>query len=198
MTLQQPQPPVLLQNALKTLPGVKLLDETSGTPWLLQDMDRDKRPDVVAVVVKTAASGPEYGVFAVHAGTPQEIHWIVDFDVDAIQGVVKGKANDTVIPLFCVDCEANLWFRWSGEDYEAQLHAVGEQIEIGSETQNDPPLYSSPNLASKPLATVPHCTTVTVRKVSGTPEKRWYFVETPEGQRGWIPDDATSSDICVG
>ena len=203
--LQQPQPPALLEQALKTLPGVRVLETdakvlkaAAGAAWLVRDMDRDKRDDVVAVVVKATASVREYGVIAVHARAPEAIHWIIDLDVDGISGVAPGKASDSVVPLFCIDCESNLWFRWSGEEYEAELHAVGEEIEIGSETQADLPLYTSANLASKPLATVPHCTTVVVRKVGGTPEKRWYFVETPEGQRGWIPDSVTSSDICIG
>ena len=196
MGLQQPQPPPLLQQALKTLPDVRLLDSSGA--WLVEDLDRDKRPDVVAVVRKMGPAGSEYGVLAVHARAPREIHWIIDFDVDSISGVAKGKAPDTVIPLFCVDCDTNLWFRWSGEEYEAQLYAVGEQIEIGSETQADLTLYSAANLASKAAAIVPHCTTVVVRKVGGTPDSRWYFVETPERQRGWIPDTVTSSDICVG
>jgi hypothetical protein len=109
-----------------------------------------------------------------------------------------GRAPDTVVPLFCVNCDTNVWLRWSGEEYEAELFAVGEEVELGGETQADLPLYSSPNLASKPAATVSHCTTVVVRKVGGRPDKRWYFVETPEGQRGWVSDDVTSGEICVG
>jgi hypothetical protein len=45
---------------------------------------------------------------------------------------------------------------------------------------------------------VAHCTTVVVRKVGGTPDQRWYFVETPEGQLGWIPDRVISTEICIG
>ena len=110
----------------------------------------------------------------------------------------KGPAPDTVVPLFCVECDANIWFRWSGEEYEAELYAVGEKIDIGSETQADLPLYSSPNLASKPVTTVAHCTTVVVRKVGGTPDARWYFVETPEAQRGWISDKVTAPTSASG
>ena len=199
LLLQAPErPPALLEQALKTLPDVKLLDSSRGAAWIVQDMDRDKQPDVVAVVVKPSPSAPEFGVIAVHARAPQEINWIIDLDADSISGVAKGKAPDTAVPLFCTDCDSNLWFRWSGEEYEAELYAVGEEIEIGSETQADLPLYASANLASKPVATVPHCTTVVVRKVGGTPDKRWYFVETPERLRGWIPDTVTSSGICVG
>jgi hypothetical protein len=199
MAMQQTAalPPPMLDEALKTLPGVRLAASTDAAAWLLQDTDRDQQPDVVAVVVKRSAGRSEFGVIAVHARTPREIHWIIPLDADPISGVTKGKAADIVIPLFCVDCDSNLWFRWSGEEYEPELYAVGEELELGSETQADLPLYSSPNLASKPVTKVPHCTTAVVRKVGGTPDKRWYFVETPEGQ-GWVADDVTSGNVCVG
>jgi hypothetical protein len=150
----------------------------------------------VAVVV-SATGAREFGVIAVHARNPEEMHWVVPLDVDPILGLAKGRAPDTVVPLFCVNCDTNVWLRWSGEEYEAELFAVGEEVELGSETQADLPLYSSPNLAAKPAATVSHCTTVVVRKVGGTPDKRWYFVETPEGLRGWVSDDVTSGEVCV-
>ena len=210
---QQPQPPSLLEQALKTEPGIRLLVPATDLkeysqqqlqefgywpPWLAQDVDRDKRPDVVAVVVRPSPTGTEYGVVAVHARAPKEVQWVVPLDVDPINGVAKGPAPDTVVPLFCVQCDSNIWFRWSGEEYEADLYAVGEKIDIGSETQEDLPLYSSPNLASKPVTRVEHCTTVVVRKVGGTPDERWYFVEAPDGERGWISDKVTAADICIG
>jgi hypothetical protein len=211
--LPQTQPPALLEQALKTEPGIRLLVPATDLreysqdqlqkfgywpPWLEGDFDRDMRPDVMAVVVKPAPGGSEFGIIAVHARAPKEVQWVVPLDVDPINGIAKGPAADTVIPLFCVECDANAWFRWSGEEYEAELYAVGEKIDIGSETQADLPLYSSANLASKPVTSVAHCTTVTVRKVAGTPDERWYFVETPEGQRGWVSDKVTGADICVG
>jgi hypothetical protein len=209
----QPQPPALLVQALKAEPGVRLLVPATDLrdytelelqkfgywpPWLEQDFDRDKRLDVVAVVVKPSPDGTEYGVVAVHARAPKEVQWVVPLDTEPINGVTKGPASDTIVPLFCIECDANLWYRWSGEEYEADLYAVGEKIDIGSETQEDLRLYSSANLASKPVTTVPHCTTVVVRKVGGTPDERWYFVETPDGERGWIPDKVTAADICIG
>jgi hypothetical protein len=209
----QMQRPALLEQALKLEPGIRLLVpatdlrdysqaqlETFGywPPWLEGDFDRDMRPDVMAVVVKPAPSGAEFGIIAVHSGAPKEVQWVVPLDVDPINGIAKGPALDTVIPLFCVQCDANAWFRWSGEEYEAELYAVGEKIDVGSETQADLPLYSSANLASKTVTTVAHCTTVTVRKVGGTPEQRWYYVETPDGERGWIIDKVTAADICIG
>lgn len=205
--------PQLLERALKSEPGVRLLvpatdlREYSQTelekfgywpPWLEQDLDGDKRSDIVAVVVKPSPGGTEYGIAAVHARTPKQIEWVVPLDTEAIYGITKGPAPGTVVPLFCIECDSNLWFRWSGEEYEPTLYAVGEKIDIGSETQAGLPLYSSPNLASKPVTTVDHCTTVIVRKVGGTPEQRWYFVEAPDGQRGWVSDKFTAADICIG
>lgn len=210
---QKPQPPPVLEQALKTEPGIRLLALATDlpqyselalqkfgywAPWLVQDFDRDQQPDVVAVVVKPSPSGTEYGVIAVHAKSPQSIEWVVPLDTEPVNGVTKGPAPDTVVPLFCIECDANLWFRWSGEEYEPTLYAVGEKIDIGSETQADIPLYSSPNLTSKPVTTVAHCTTVIVRKVGGTPETRWYYVETPEAERGWVSDKVTAPDICIG
>jgi hypothetical protein len=210
---QQPQTPSLLAQALKSEPGVRLLVPATDLPeytefelqkfgywppWLVRDLDRDKQADVVAVVVKPSPTGTEYGVVAVHAQAPKELQWVVPLDTEPINGVAQGPAPDTVLPLFCVECDANLWFRWSGEEYETTLYAVGEKIDIGSETEADLTLYSAANLVSKPVTTVPHCTTVVVQKVGGTPEQRWYFVETPEGQRGWISDNVTAPDICIG
>lgn len=210
---QQPQPPALLEQALKSEPGVRLLAPATDLreysqleldkfgywpPWLVRDLDRDRRPDIAAVVVKPSPKGTEYGVVAVHARAPKTLLWVVPLDTEAINGVAQGPAADTVVPLFCVQCDANVWFRWSGEEYEADLFAVGEKIDIGSETQADLPLYTSANLASKPVTTVEHCTTVVVRKVGGTSDERWYYVETPDGQRGWIPDTVTAADICIG
>jgi hypothetical protein len=209
----QPTPPALLMQALQREPGVRLLNPATDLrqysqfelqkfgywpPWIEQDVDRDTRADVVAVVVKPSPSGTEYGVVAIHARTPNEVQWVIPLDIEPVNGVTKGPASDTIVPLFCIECDANLWFRWSGEEYEADLYAVGEKIDIGSETQDDLTLYTSPNLASKPITRVAHCTTVVVRKVGGTPEQRWYFVETPEAERGWISDKYTATDICIG
>lgn len=213
MALQQAAPPPLLLAALKSEPGLRVLAPATDLreytqselqkfgywpPWLERDLDRDNRPDVVAVVVKPSSSGREFGVIAVHAATPNEIHWVVPLDAEAINGIAQGQAPDVVVPLFCVECDANTWLRWSGEEYEAELHAVGERIEIGTETQADLPLYSAASSTSKPLTTIAHCTAVVVRKVGGTPEHRWYFVETPEDQRGWISERIVSAGICIG
>lgn len=213
--LQSPQmpPPAPLEGALKMEPGIRLLVPATDLreysqaqleklgywpPWLVADFDRDMRPDVIAVVVKPAPGGSEFGIIAAHSRSPKQVQWVVPLDIDPVNGIAKGPASDTVIPLFCVECDGNPWFRWSGEEYEAELYAVGEKVDIGDQTQSDLPLYSSADVASKPVTTVAHCTTATVHKVGGTPEGRWYFVETPEGSRGWVSDRVTASGICVG
>ena len=205
--------PELLVQALASEPGIRVLNPATDLreytelelqkfgywpPWLMQDFDHDKRPDVVAVVVKPSPTGTEYGVVAVHARTPKEVQWVVPLDTEPINGVTKGPASDTVVPLFCIECDSNIWFRWSGEEYEENLHAVGEKVAVGSETQADLPLYATANIASKAVTTVEHCTTVIVRKVGGTPDVRWYYVEAPGGERGWISDKFTEADICIG
>ena len=157
------------------------------------------RPDVAAVVVAVKPSGrTEFGVIAFHSGNPKQIEWVIPLDADPINGVTKGPAANALVPLFCVECDSNTWFRWSGEEYEAELYAVGEKVDVGNETQADLTLFSAANLASKPVTTVPHCSTVIVQKVGGTADQRWYFVETPDGQRGWVPASATSANLCVG
>ena len=211
---QPPQPPPqLLAQGLKAEPGLRLLVPSADLqeytqeqlqafgywpPWRVHDLDGDMQPDVVAVVVKPSAKGAEFGVMAIHARAPGVVQWVVPLDVDPINGVAQGPAPDTVVPLFCVECDANTWFRWSGDEYEADLYAVGEKIDLGSETQDDLPLYGSANLVSKQVGAVPHCTTVVVLKVGGAPDARWYFVETPEGRRGWVQDKAAPVGLCVG
>ena len=213
LALQQAPPP-LLQQALKLEPGVRLLDPakdlreyTRGDlekfgywpPWIVEDFDGDMRPDIAAVVVAVKPSGrAEFGVIALHSGNPKQIEWVIPLDADPINGVTKGPAANALVPLFCVECDSNTWFRWSGEEYEPELYAVGEKVDVGNETQADLTLFSAANLASKPVTTVPHCSTVVIQKVGGTADQRWYFVETPDGQRGWVPASATSADLCVG
>ena len=81
-----PPLPPLLDRALSTMPGVRVLDPSADLPaggytsdelnalgywppWAMTDLDRDGRPDIVAVVVKPGTMR-EFGVIAVHARTP--------------------------------------------------------------------------------------------------------------------------------
>src|SRR4051812_34333359 len=77
----QPTVPPLLEQAMRHLPGLRLLDPTVDLvgaytveelknlgywpPWVTIDVDRDGRSDVVAVVVKPGDT-PQFGVIAVY------------------------------------------------------------------------------------------------------------------------------------
>ncbi len=199
-----PPLPSLLANGLRQLPGLRLLDQSrdllggitvddlkdSGywPPWLVRDLDRDGRPDVAAVVVKP---GPrlQYGVIAIHARNPRVAEWVTPLGTQLLNGIAKGNAADTLIPLFCVDCDANAWFRWSGRAYEAELYAVGEELTLATDDERKVGLFARSSQASRLLFPLMQCTRAVVRRVAGTAGDRWYFVETRSRQRvdGWIP-----------
>ena len=115
MAQAQPPPPLLVQ-ALKANAELSLPRSTAAPSSWYATWIRDKRDDVVAVVVAKSPGGLGYGVIAVHASAPKEIHWVVPLDADQIHGLAEGKAADTVVPLFCVDCDSNIWLRWAGDD----------------------------------------------------------------------------------
>lgn len=138
------------------------------------DVDRDGRGDVVAVVVKPGAT-PEFGVIAVHARTPTVVRWVTPLGTEAINGVAKGSAGpdrDTVTPLYCIECDSNSWYRWSGRSYEAELHAVGEQLLSADQTSYRKDqvlgLFAKPSRDSKFLFSIEHCTEAIVRPVAGS------------------------------
>jgi hypothetical protein len=187
---------------LQRLPGVRLLDSRDVAadytlkelqefghwpPWIVADLDGDGRVDVAAVVVRPGAR-PQFGVFAVHARTPTTVQWLVPLQSDVIFGV--DNAADAVTPLFCIECDANGWYRWSGRRYEPELYAVGEELTITEvESRGAPGLYAKPNRDSRVLVTLEPCRQAIVRKVAGSAHERWYFVET-KGRppvRGWLP-----------
>jgi hypothetical protein len=212
----QPKLPTLLEQALRRLPGVNLLnppvdlpsgytiDQLKGfgywPPWVVVDLDRDGRPDIVATVVRRASNGTEFGVLAVHAQAPVKVHWIAQFGKEKINGVAAGgRFGDRVTPLYCIECDSNSWFRWSGSSYEVELFAIGERIGIASDPSIDYPELASGTLAvfglpsreSKAVARVKPCTIVRIVSVQGSSsyESRWYLVEIPKPKRvrAWIP-----------
>jgi hypothetical protein len=212
----QPKPPALLEQALRRLPGVSILnppvDLPSGytidqlkafgywPPWVVVDLDRDGRPDVVATVVRHASKGTEFGVLAVHAQAPVKVHWIAQFGKEEINGVAAGgRFGDRVTPLYCIECDSNSWFRWSGSSYEVELFAIGERIGIASDPSIDYPELASGTLAvfglpsreSKVVGRVKPCTIARIVGVQGSSsyESRWYLVEIPKPKpvRAWIP-----------
>ena len=223
MAIDQPSSSPLLDKALRGLPVLRLLDPSVDLvggytvnelkefgywpPWVVMDADRDGRPDVIAVVVKPGAT-PEFGVMAVHARTPTIVRWVAPLGTEKINGVAKGAAGparDTVTPLYCVECDANSWYRWSGRSYEVELHAVGGRLLSAENTtyRKDQALglFAKPSRDSKFLLPIEHCTEAIVRRVAGSEGNRWYFVESKgsRGTRGWIPSAfVAGSGECIG
>jgi hypothetical protein len=210
------QIPPLLVKGLDSLPGLRLLNPSSDLvggytvdelrdfgywpPWVVRDTDRDGRPDVIAVVVKPGAK-PEFGVIAVHATNPSVVQWIAPLSAERINGVSEGWAADTIVPLLCIECDSNVWYRWSGRSYEAELYAVGEPLAVATyETDRALGLFARPAQDSKFLFKVEPCTQAIVRRVAGSETNRWYFIETRDRRpaRGWIPASFASASECIG
>jgi hypothetical protein len=202
-----PQVPPLLRQALIQLPGVRPLNASTdligggyttdqlkyfhlSRPWLIRDVDRDRRPDVVAVVVRPTQSGLEFGVLAVHARSPKRAEWIVPLGSHLIYGITKGPGTDSVIPAFCIECDTNGWFRWTGGSYEEGLYETGERIAIGTYDKDARlALFAMPSRNSTLLHRLASCTRAIVRRVAGSAQDRWYFVETRTRipVQGWLP-----------
>jgi hypothetical protein len=209
---QAPTPPKLLADVLKTRSEWRLLDPATDLvgdytvaqlealdrwpPWIDMDFDRDGLDDVASVVVRRGASGEtEFTVAVVHGGTPERADLVVPFSPQRIFGVSEGITDDTVMPLRCADCDANVWYRWSGRAYEPLLYAVGEAIRIGGEAGQPSPLFANARPNAAVSTDVPYCTRAQVQEVGGEAGKRWYRVEVvaPSFPRGWIPQQLVMS-----
>ena len=203
---QTPEPPKLLAGALRAHADWRLLDPALDLvgdytipqleeldrwpPWIAQDLDRDGLDDIAAVVVRRNAGSPtEFTVAVVHGATPAQAELVVPFSPQRIFGVSEGIRDDTVMPLHCADCEANVWYRWNGRAYEPRLHAVDEAIRIGGEPGRRSPLFASPRPDAARTAEVAHCARAQVQEVGGEDGRRWYRVEViaPSLPRGWVP-----------
>src|SRR5258708_6414051 len=89
LLMADPREPVAIRQALQLIPRARLLASTDfkdpedfkelkdlgyWPPWVVQDMDGDGRPDIVAVITRQVPAGQQYGVIAVHAATPHRVH----------------------------------------------------------------------------------------------------------------------------
>jgi len=177
---QTPAPPKLLADVLRARPEWRLLDPATDLagdytvaqlealdrwpPWIALDFDRDGRDDIAAVVVRRgAAREPQFTVVVVHGATPDHAELVVPFRPQRIFGVSEGIRDDTVMPLYCADCDANIWYRWNGRAYEPRLHAVGESIRIGGEPGRRSTLFTDPHPDAARTAEVPPCARAQIR-----------------------------------
>jgi hypothetical protein len=216
MLIADPAPPPLLEQALRGAPSLRLLDpsvdlqgvftlselKTFGCwpPWIVRDVDRDGRSDVVAVVVNNQSPHPSFGVIAVLAATPKLNHWVVPLDSVKIFGVAGAADSDAVTPLFCIECDANAWFRWSGSAFEAELYKVGETIALAYPFESRKVgLRANPVGSSEVIGEVVPCTRARVLEVGGSERRRWYLVKAMgyKGTRGWVPDSLVTDEKCI-
>ena len=215
---QIPNPPRLLAAILKAKPEWRVLDPTTDLvgdytiaqleeldrwpPWIELDFDKDGVDDIAAVVVRRGAgNATEFTVAVVHGGSPDRAELVVPFRPQRMFGVSEGIKDDTVMPLLCADCDANIWYRWNGRAYEARLHAVGESIRIGGEPGRRATLFTHPTVDSSRTAEVPPCARAQVQEIGGEAGQRWYRVEVvaPSFPRGWVPQQLALEGVeCDG
>lgn len=219
LSAQQLEPPALLRNTLSRRPDLRLLDPAIDLPggytiddikdfgywppWVVVDLDHDKRPDVVATVVNATTQGTLFGVLAVHAQAPATLRWIVPLGRDSLNGVATNHPGvDTVTPLYCIECDSNPWYRWNGRSYEPSLYAVGEMISIATyERGQTLGVFARPTRNSKLIARIDNCTPAKVLQTRGASyETRWYFVDVQLSNplNGWIPASFAAENECIG
>jgi len=203
---EPPSPPRLMADVLRARAEWRLLDPATDLvgdytikqleeldrwpPWIELDFDRDGLDDIAAVVVRRGAGNEaEFTIVVVHGATPGRAELVVPFRPQRIFGVSEGIKDDTVMPLHCADCDANVWYRWNGRAYEPRLHAVGESIRIGSEPGRRSTLFATPHADATRTGDVPSCARAQVQEVGGEAGQRWYRVEVvaPTFPRGWVP-----------
>ena len=167
-------------------------------PWIELDFDRDGKDDIAAVVVRRGAgNAAEFTVVVVHGATPNRADLVLPFRPQRIFGVSEGIKDDTVMPLHCADCDANVWYRWNGRAYEPRLHAVGESIRIGGESGRRSTLFANPLSDASRTGDVPPCARAQVQEVGGEAGQRWYRVEVVASSfpRGWVPQQLAMEGV---
>lgn len=169
-------------------------------PWRVADIDRDGSADVVAAVARRSGGEVQFGVMAVHASEPKRIWWVNEPQDRVIYGVTLGPAGDTVVPLYCIECDANAWYRWSAPGYQVELFAPREELAVATYESGELGLFRKPERSSGLFVTVPPCTRAKVLRVRGAAyDGRWYFGELLKpGTRGWIPATFASQSECIG
>ncbi len=220
ITARQPlDPPALLAGVLKARPEWRLLDPAVDLvgdytvaqlealdrwpPWIEGDFDKDGRNDIAGVVVRRGAgtgAESEFTVVALRAASPGRAELVVPFGTQRILGVADQFEDGTVTPLYCVDCDANVWYRWNGRSYEPRFHAVGESLLIGGEPGRRLRLFADPQPDAIRTTELSQCARAQVLQVGGREGARWYRVEVdaPRSPRGWVPQQLVMPDADCG
>ncbi len=214
----QSKPPKLLTEAVRTLPGLTILDPKidfqgdrlieqlksipnypvpSFPSWVENDFDHDGLTDVVAAVTAREKTGRRFGLLAVNSRTPKNIIWIQSLGPQVLYGVdfyrINGVASKERIEILtCIACDATGWVRWSGNAYELELYSVRDHlIAVPSD------LFAEPNINAHVLKKSATCTRIRMIDYRGSEwQKRWYLVEMLGSKlmRGWIPASSVMED----
>jgi len=215
---QSEQPPALLEEVLRIrkdlrlldpardLPGGYALDEIKAfgywPPWVAVDLDHDQRLDVVAAVVTRKTHQKRFGVIAVHASKPGAWRWVVPLGRRSLNGVaIDHPASDTVMPLYCIECDSNDWYRWNGHAYEPGLYAIGEAVSVATYLKKTRlGMFSRASWKSRFISEVEPCTDARVLRRRGTSyQTRWYFIKVDtSGRQGWVPASFLAESECIG
>lgn len=148
-------------------------------PFVIADANRDGRKDLVAVIV----NGNRFNVIAFHGRTRAfsvTPRWIIRDDPEIITGVsVIPKMG--IMPRYCVACDANPVYRWTGSEYDADAYAPGETVCIDAGSL----IYAKADITSPVIHRAERAVEGTVTQMgarersSGNPERvyRWHRVQ---------------------
>jgi hypothetical protein len=169
------------------------------TPLVMADANGDRRPDLVAVLVKPAAQ-KLYSVVVFHGigrGFRSEPIWIIQDATEVILGVDVSRL--AITPLTCYECDANAVYQWTGRDYEFFLKGDAIMLKPGAE------IFAKPDWKSTVVFRAPAAQAGEVSSAQAEildygppflrrigPYKRWYAVRVvqPTGPRtGFIGTD---------
>lgn len=215
---REPKPPSLLRDLLKVETGWRILDPAvdlvgdytkkqlddlnAWPPWIEGDFDKDGEDDVAAVVVRRGADGQsEFTVVVVHDRTRGRGELVVPFGTRRILAVSGEITEQSVTPMYCLECDTNVWYRWNGATYEPWLHVIGETVRIAGEPGRRLTLFADPRADAARTADLSLCVKGEILQVGGAEGRRWYRVEVdaPESPRGWIPQQLVVEEVgdCV-
>lgn len=149
----------------------------------LADTNRDGLKDLVAIIVDSGKfhvlvfQGDQQGFSA-------EPHWVLRDETDGLAGIHIAESG-AIFPLYCIACDSNPFFVWTGEEYERNASPVGAVVCLQEKTR----LYSTASYQARIVhetsgmveATVieigPHEPSTAVEKK----EYRWYKVKLKKG-----------------
>jgi hypothetical protein len=167
------QVPSRLRQALKQLPGVRPLNPSTdlvgggyttaqleyfhlSKPWLIRDVDRDGRLDVVAVIVKPIQSGLEFGVLAVHAKSPDRPQWVVPLGRKS--STASGRVLGATRSRLCLASNATRTVGFDGAEARSKTACTGREnrSRLGRTTRTSGSI-SSPCPSAAPYVFIALC-----------------------------------------